>query len=217
MAEPPHVLHRRSRLPRRPPLARRSLVVLGHARPPGRRRSATTARPRPSRGGSRPTIGPRAGCPTARLLIVSMTDRRLLRLDGDELVEVADLTESRPVPLQRHGRRPQRPCLHRQLRFRPRRAAKSRPAPRSCASSPTVMHGSSSSRCSSRTGWSSPPTTARSSWPSRSASGSRPTTSNPTARSPTRGSGPTSARTCPTASASTPKARSGSPTPRTGA
>jgi sugar lactone lactonase YvrE len=34
--------------------------------------------------------------PDGRLLVVSMVDRRLLRLDGDELVEVADLTELAP-------------------------------------------------------------------------------------------------------------------------
>jgi hypothetical protein len=47
-----------------------------------------------------------------RLLVVSMQDRRLLRLEDGRLVEHADLSRLRAVPLQRHGGRRARPRLH---------------------------------------------------------------------------------------------------------
>ena len=59
--------------------------------------------------------------PDGRLLVVSMHDRKLLRLDPDGLTEVADLSQHAHVALQRHGRRRSGPRLRRQLRLRPRR------------------------------------------------------------------------------------------------
>jgi hypothetical protein len=59
--------------------------------------------------------------PDGRLLVVSMRDRRLLRLDSDGLHEVADSRAS-PPSLQRHGDRRARPLVRRQLRLRLREA-----------------------------------------------------------------------------------------------
>ena len=57
--------------------------------------------------------------PDGRLLIVSMTDRKLLRRDPDGLKVHADLEQARLVSLQRHGRRYQGPGLRWQLRLQP--------------------------------------------------------------------------------------------------
>ena len=61
------------------------------------------------------------GCPTDELLIVSMLDRTLLRLEERRARRARRPQRRRRVPLQRHGRRRARPCVRRQLRVRPRR------------------------------------------------------------------------------------------------
>ena len=72
-------------------LARRAARVLGQARPPGaggRRRRRT-----PRRSSRCPSCPSGLGwLPDGRMLVVSMHDRKLLRLDADGLTEVADLS-----------------------------------------------------------------------------------------------------------------------------
>ena len=73
-------------------MARRAPLVLGPARSPGAGRSAPTGRSR--RSSRSPECPSGLGwLPDGRLLVVSMHDRRLLRLDPDGLTEVADLSE----------------------------------------------------------------------------------------------------------------------------
>ena len=58
-------------------------------------RVLTHRRQRPGRAGRRgaePAVRARVGCPTAGMLIVSMRDHRILRLEDGKLVEHADLT-----------------------------------------------------------------------------------------------------------------------------
>ena len=96
------------------------LVVLGPARPQGagdRHRRASSRRSSRSRTARRGS----AGTPTVACSIVSMHDRRLLRLDAGGLTEVADLTPLAHLALQRHGRGRGRARLRRELRLRPRR------------------------------------------------------------------------------------------------
>ena len=96
---------RRPGLPEGPTLARRTPVVLRSARQAGRRHE-------PERRGRDDRRRPRAGrrdsgwLPDGRLLVVSMIDRSVMRLEADGAFVVhADLAEHGSGRVQRHGRR----------------------------------------------------------------------------------------------------------------
>ena len=157
--------------------------------------------------------------PDGRMLVVSMVDRKVLRLEPDGLVEHADLSGDRHVPLQRHGR------------------GRARPAPTSGTSASTWTASWPSTVCGPRwasrvrRGRPSPGSTptarvheaaVRPAVPERRGDHARRldddrggddgpaadarSTSRPTARSRTSGCGRRSTAGCPTASASTPRA-----------
>ena len=103
--------------------------------------------------------------PDGRLLVVSMTDRRLLRLDGRQLVEVADLS---PYATWHCNDMVVDGCgiayvgnFGYDMYGGP-----SAPQPRSCSSGPTGTLGSPRTGWNFRTAWSSPPTATHSSWES---------------------------------------------------
>ena len=144
--------------------------------------------------------------PDGRLLVVSMIDRKLLRLDPGGLVEDADLSDAGALPLQRHGRRRPGPGLRRQLRLRPRRRRRAdqhhagvRRARRRCVGR---RRAAAFPNGSVITDGGHTLIVAESFGQRLSAYAI-----SPTARSATAGSGPTCAPTSPTASASTPTAR----------
>ena len=80
--------------------------------------------------------------PDGSMLVVSMVDRKVLRFEDGALVGARRSLDARARELQRHGRRPPRPRLRRQLRLRHvrRRAVAQDEPPR--ASNPTVGRGS---------------------------------------------------------------------------
>ena len=137
---------RRSRVPRRPALARRTAcasptmhdqrVVAMDA--DGNAETIVEVPNQPSGLG---------WLPDGRMLVVSMLDRKVLRLDGDALVAARRSRRARARALQRHGRRRARPRLRRQLRLRHvRRASRARNDEPHRASTPTARRGSRPTR-----------------------------------------------------------------------
>ena len=93
--------------------------------------------------------------PHGALLIVSMDDRRLLRLPaaGGPLEEVADLSVVHRPPDQRHGRERVRHGVHRLVRVRPPRRRHAREHRDARASTRTARTASPPTTWRSRTGW----------------------------------------------------------------
>ena len=106
-------------VPRGPAVARRPAGLLG----PARRRVLVVTRRRSTRRRSSTSRTGRPGLgwdPDGRMLVVSMDDRRLLRLDGTATHRGRRPQRARDLALQRHGRRRGRAGLRRELRVRPR-------------------------------------------------------------------------------------------------
>ena len=191
-------------------MARRAPVVLRHARASRDRHDGDGRRRDDLRGARSSRVG-LGWDPDGRLLVVSMIDRRLLRLDGGATPRGRGPVRHRALALQRHGGERERPRVHRELRFRLHRA-------RRAAEHEPRTGGARRDRDRSR---------RRSRLPERHGHHARRSHVDrrrvvrlpahrvrhrcPTARCRTAACGHSSTAPPPTASASTPRARSGSP------
>ena len=143
--------------------------------------------------------------PDGRLLLVSVTERKLLRLDPGGLVEVADLTELAPFHCNDMVVDAQGRAYIGNYGFDVDAGAEPTSTTLVCVD-PDGEAWVAIEQLLFPNGIGDHRRRATpSSWPSRSASGSRPTTiQRRRLARPTAGCGPTSDPTCPTASASTP-------------